>query len=119
MKNQIIRTLVLQYILGGIYLISMALWDKTVLFSALVGCMAALIPNTYFGIRMAQASGNNNAVQWLGYAYRSEIVKWLMMGMIFVLAFSTDNDWDPGYLFTGFALILLSGRFAAFVIKGN
>ena len=119
MKNQIIRTLILQYILGGIYLFSMALWDKTVLFSALVGCMAALIPNTYFSIRMAQAAENNNAVQWLGYAYRSEIGKWLMTGMIFILAFNTDNDWDPGYLFAGFVLILLTGWFAAFVIKGN
>ena len=119
MKNQIIKTLILQYVFGGIYLLGVALWDKTVLFSALVGCMAALIPNTYFSIRMTQAAENNNAVQWLGYAYRSEFGKWLMTGMIFVFAFNTDNDWDPGYLFAGFVLILLSGWFAAFVIKGN
>jgi F0F1-type ATP synthase assembly protein I len=119
MKNQIFRTLILQYFLGGIYLLGTALWDKTVLFSALVGCMAALIPNTYFSIRMAQTSENNNAVQWLGYAYRSEIAKWLMMGMIFILAFNTDNNWDPGYLFAGFVLVLMSGWFAAIVIKGN
>ena len=119
MKNQIFRTLILQYFLGGVYLFGTALWDNTVLFSALVGCLAALIPNTYFGIRMAQTPENKNAMQWLGFAYRFEIGKWLMMGMIFVLAFNMKNDWNPEYLFAGFVLVLMSGWFAAFVIKGN
>ena len=119
MKNQIIRTLILQYILGGIYLISLALWDKTVLFSALVGCMAALIPNTYFSIRMLQAAENNNAVQWLGYAYRSELVKWLMTGMIFLLAFTSNYPWDPIVLFAGFCLIQMSSWFVPLIVKGN
>ena len=119
MKNQIKKTLILQYILGGIYLISVALWDKTVLFSALVGCMAALIPNTYFSIRMLRATKNNNAPQWLGYAYRSEIGKWVIMSAIFLLAFTTDYPWDPVILFAGFVLIQISGWFTPFVIKGN
>ena len=84
MKNQIIRTLVLQYVLGAVYLAGTGLWDTAVMLSALVGCLAALIPGTYFGVRMMQATENNkDAAQWLGSAYRYEIGKWVMMGMIF------------------------------------
>ncbi len=119
MKNQIITTLVLQYILGGIFLITTSLWDMSVMFSAVVGCMAGLVPNTYFSIRMVQAAENNNALQWLSYAYRAEIGKWVMTGIIFALAFTSDHDWDPVHLFAGFVLILMSGWIAPFVIKGN
>lgn len=119
MKNQIIRTLIFQYILGGIYLLSTGLWDISVTLSALVGCVAGLAPNTWFSIRMLRAAENNNAMQWLGYAYRSEIGKWVLMGAVFVLAFSADYDWDPGYMFAGFVLIILSGLVAPLLIKGN
>lgn len=120
MKNQIIATLVFQYVLGGIYLIGMGLWDKTVLLSALLGCIAALLPKTYFGFRMIRAMENNkDALQWLGYAYRSEIGKWVLLALIFWLAFTTDYPWDPVVLFAGFVMIQLSGWFAPIVIKGN
>ena len=120
MKNQIIRTLVLQYILGLLYLFGAGLWDRAALFSALVGCLAALLPKTYFGIRTIKATeSNKDAAQWLGYAYRSEIGKWVITGAIFMLAFTTDYPWDPVVLFAGFVLIETSGWLAAFVIKGN
>ncbi len=119
MKNQIIRTLVLQYVLGGIYLAGTVLWDIALTPSALVGCAAALLPKTYFDFRMLQAAGNNNAAQWLGYAYRSEIGKWVITGTIFVLAFTSGYHWDPVVLFAGFVLIQLSGWLAPFVTKGN
>lgn len=118
MKNQIIKSLILQYALGMVFLSGAGLWDKTLMLSALVGCMAGLIPNTYFSMRMLQSANNNNAIQWLGYAYRSEIGKWLISGAIFVLAFSSDYPWDPVFLFAGFCLIQLSGWVTAFVIKG-
>jgi F0F1-type ATP synthase assembly protein I len=118
MKNQIIRTLVLQYILGVVYLTGAGLWDTAVMLSALVGCLAALVPGTYFGVRMMQATENNNdAAQWLGYAYRYEIGKWVMMGMIFILAFTSGYSWDPVVLFAGFVLIQLSGWLAP--LMGN
>ena len=120
MKNQIIRTLVLQYVLGVIYLIGTGLWDAAALLSALAGCLAALLPKTYFGTRMILATENNkDAVQWLGYAYRSEIGKWVIMALIFWLTFTTDYPWDPVVLFAGFVAIQLSGWLAPFVIKGN
>ena len=119
MKNQIIRALVLQYILGVTYLIVAGLWDIEFAPSALVGCLAALIPKTYFSIRMMREAKNNNAMQWLGYAYRSEIGKWVIMSAIFLLAFTSDYSWDPVVLFAGFVLIQVSGWLTPFVIKGN
>jgi len=120
MKNQIIRTLVLQYILGAIYLIGTGLWDTAAMFSALVGCLAALLPKTYFGIRTIMATeDNNNATQWLGYACRFDLGKWVMMAMIFWLAFTSGYPWDPVVLFAGFVLIQISGLFAPLVIGVN
>ena len=120
MKNQIIRTLILQYILGVIYLTGTGLWDAAAMLSALVGCIAALIPKTYFGLRMMRATEQEkDAAQWLGYAYRSEIGKWVIMGAIFAAAFTTDYPWDPVVLFAGFILIQLSGRVISLVIKDN
>jgi len=119
MKNQIIRLLVFQYFLGIVYLAGTGLWDVAFIPSALLGCMAALLPKTYFSFRMLRATENNNAPQWLGYAYRSEIGKWVIMSVILLLAFTTHYPWDPVILFAGFVLIQLSGWFTPFVTKGN
>jgi ATP synthase protein I len=119
MKNQIIRVLILQYFLGGIYMAATGLWDAVAMISALAGCMAALIPKTYFSLRMLRSTEDKNAAQWLSYAYRSEIGKWVIMGVIFLLAFTADYPWDPVVLFAGFVLIQMSGWLAPFVIKGN
>jgi F0F1-type ATP synthase assembly protein I len=81
--------------------------------------MAGLAPNTYYGIRMLKQVDNNSAVQWLGYAYRIEFVKWLMTGLIFLLAFTTNYPWDPIVLFAGFCLIQMSSWFIPLIVKGN
>ena len=119
MKKQIYATLIIQYILGMIYLIGVVIWDDSVMLSALVGCMACLAPNSYHSIRMLKQTKNNSAVQWLGYAYRSEFVKWLMTGIIFLLAFTANYQWDPIILFAGFCLIQISSWFIPVIIKGN
>jgi len=119
MKNQILRTLIAQYALGWIYLLGVVIWNDSVMLSALVGCIACLLPNTYHSIRMLKQTENNNAVQWLGYAYRSEFVKWLMAGMIFLLVFTTDYQLDPIILFSGYILIQVSSWFVPLVLKGN
>lgn len=119
MKNQIIKVLILQYFLGVVYLVVTALWDAATMISALTGCLAALVPKTYFSLRMLRTANDENAAQWLGYAYRSEIGKWVIMAAIFALAFSTGYPWDPVVLFAGFVLIQFSGWLAPIVIKGN
>ena len=119
MNNQIFKALIIQYTFGAVYLLGTGLWDTTLMLSALVGCIAGLIPNTYFFMKMSRQPENNDAAQWLGYAYRSEFGKWLMTGMIFLLAFTSDHSWDPVVLFAGYILILLSSWFVPFLIKGN
>ena len=123
MKSQIIKVLILQYGLGAVYLVTTGLWDTAAIISAMTGCMAALLPKTYFSMRMLRSTEDKNAQQWLGYAYRSGIGKWVIMGSIFMIAFSTDYHWDPVILFVGFVVIQLSGWLAPFVIifytKGN
>jgi len=119
MKNQLLHTLLVQYAIGGIYLFGVVIWDDNVMLSALVGCMACLVPNTYHSIRMLKQIDNNNAVQWLGYAYRSEFVKWLMTGMIFMLAFTANYEWDPVVLFAGYILIHITSWLVPPGLTGN
>ncbi len=119
MNSQIWKILGIQAVLSGIYVSAMGIWDEKAILSALVGCMACLIPNGYFNFRMMRQSENYSAEQWLGYAYRSEFGKWVMAGTIFVLAFTSNHPWDPIVLFSGYALIQISGWFLLFVMKGN
>jgi len=120
MKSQILRTLVFQFVLGGVYLTGIGLWDPTEIPSALAGCVASLVPKAYFDMKMSQAANNNSdAASWLGYAYRAEIGKWVIMGSIFVLAFTSEYSWDPVILFAGFVLLQLSGWFVPLITKGN
>ena len=119
MKSQILQTLFVQYAMGGIYVFGVVIWNDNVMLSALVGSIACLAPNTYQSVRMLKQTENNNAPQWLGYAYRSEFGKWLMTGMIFVLAFTANYEWDPIVLFAGYIMIQISGWFLPLVLKGN
>jgi F0F1-type ATP synthase assembly protein I len=119
MKNQFLQPLIVQFAVSGIYTFGVVIWNDNVMLSALVGCMACLVPNTYLSIRMLKQIDNNNPVQWLGYAYRSEFVKWLMTGMIFMLAFSANYEWDPIVLFAGYILIHITSWFVPLVFKGN
>jgi len=119
MKNQIIQALIIQYSSGGIYLFGVVIWNESVMLSAITGCIACLVPNTYQSIRMLKQTDNNNVVEWLAYAYRSEIVKWLMTGMIFLLAFTANYEWNPIVLFTGYILIHITSRFVPLILKGS
>lgn len=119
MKNHIIRILVFQYILGFVYLTGSGLWDKTLVLSALVGCLAALLPKTYFSIRMLRATEDYSAPQWLSYVYRSTMGKWMIMLTVMLVAFTSKHPWDPLVFFAGFVLIQMSGWFAPLVTKGN
>jgi F0F1-type ATP synthase assembly protein I len=120
MKEQIYRALGFQFALGGVYLTGIGLWDPAGIPSALVGCVASLVPKTYFDMKMSRAADNDSdAVGWLGYALRAEIGKWVIMGAIFALAFTSDYPWDPVVLFAGFVLLQVSGWFVPLVTKGK
>ena len=118
-RNQVAGLLLLQYGLGLVYLAAAILWDAALALSALVGCLAALVPKTYLGLRMLRGPQMQDATQWLGHAYRSEIGKWMITGAIFAIAFASGYPWEPVAMFAGFVLIQLSGLLAPIVMKGN
>lgn len=121
MKQQVIKLLLGQYLLALLFVAVGAMWGENAVMSALTGCLAALVPNTFFSFRMLQASRRDyeEAAHFLRDAFRAEFQKWLMTGMILFLAFSSDYQWSPGFLFAGFGLLLISGGFMSFILKGD
>jgi len=119
MIKQIRLLLALQSGIMMIYLLLVFLLGWGDLFSALTGCLASLLPTAYFCIRMMRQVDNNNAEQWLGYAYRTDIGKWIMTGVIFALAFTSGYQWDPVILFVGYLLLQMSGMFIPLIQKGT
>ena len=119
MKAQVLQLFKIQLLVTFIYpaLIVLFAWGDAL--SALVGCLASLLPSTYFGIRMLKQAENNNAEQWLGYAYRSDIGKWILAGIVFALAFTSGYRWDPIVLFAGYLLTQMSGMFLPIIQKGK
>ena len=121
MKQQVIKLLVGQYVLALGFISVSAMWGEAAAFSALTGCLAALLPNTFFSVRMLRAATRDyeDASQFVRDAFRAEFQKWLMTGMILVLAFTSDYQWNAGFLFAGFGLLLFTGVFVSFVLKGD
>lgn len=119
MNFQIRKALLIQTTLSVFCVLATAIWSTDAVFSATIGCMAGLIPNVYFYSRLSLQPENNDAQQWLAYVYRSEIGKWLVTGLIFMLAFASDYSWHPIVLFVGYLFIQVSGWFVPFIIKGN
>jgi F0F1-type ATP synthase assembly protein I len=119
MKAHVRVVLTSQLVVMLIYIALVFLLNLGDPFSALVGCLASLIPGIYFFIKMMRQVDNDNAEQWLGYAYRSDFARWLMTGVIFALAFTSAYQWDPVILFVGFLLMQISGMFAPLIQKGN
>ncbi len=119
MKTQVQLLLTVQLVFMLIYCLLVYIFRQGSEFSALTGCLASLLPSIYFSYKMLQQASNDNATEWLGYTYRSNIGKWLMAGMIFVLAFTADYQWDPVILFVGYLLIQMSGFFVPILYKGK
>ncbi len=119
MKAQIQRLLTVQTVVTVLFLLLVLISGWGDGFSALTGCLASLIPSGYFGYKMLRQADNDNAVEWLGYTYRSGIGKWLMAGLIFGLAFGSGYQWDPFILFAGYLLVQMSGMLVPFIHKGN
>ena len=118
MKAQVQLLLTVQLVLMLLYIgfvYGLKLGD---LFSAFVGCLASLIPSMYFSFKMLRSRLETDAAEWLAYAYRSDIGKWIMAAMIFALAFSSDYSWDPLILFIGYLLVQMAGMFVPLLQKG-
>ena len=120
MKKQVIQVLVAQCALTLILVSVLALTGSDeIAFSGLVGCLTGLVPNAYVLRRMLRQADNVSAEEFVSYAYRSQIGKWIMTGMMFVLIFTAEYVWDPVGLFAGFCLITLSSGFVPIFVKGD
>ena len=118
MKAQVQLLLTVQLVLMLIYSGLVFLLDLGDFFSAITGCLASLVPSLYFSIKMLRSGLENDATEWLAYAYRSDIGKWIMAAMIFALAFSSGYQWDPLILFIGYLLVQMAGMFVPLLQKG-
>ena len=118
MKAQVQLLLTVQLVLMLIYLGLVTGLGFGDFFSALTGCMASLIPSAYFSFKMLRSRLDTDASEWLAYAYRSDIGKWIMAAMIFALAFSSGYQWDPMILFIGYLLVQMAGMFVPLLQKG-
>jgi F0F1-type ATP synthase assembly protein I len=119
MKAQIRLLLTVQLSVMIGYLIVIFIADRQGLVSAATGCLASLLPSLYFSFRMLRCSNVDDAAQWLSHAYRSDIGKWVLAGVIFALAFSSGYQWDPIILFIGYLLVQMSAMFLPIMFKGN
>lgn len=119
MKAQIQFLLGIQLVVMLVYMALVYLLQLGDKLSAWTGCLASLLPSIYFCTRMMRQADNNDAAAWLGYAYRSDIGKWVFAGVIFAVAFSSGYQWDPIVLFVGYLLVQVSGMFIPLIHKGN
>ena len=119
MKSQIQLLLTTQLVVMLVFLALVYVFGLGDELSALTGCLASLFPSVYFSFRMLRQASNNNAVEWLGYAYRSDVGKWVMAAIIFALIFTSKYQWDVLILFVGYLLVQISGMFVPFLEKSN
>ncbi len=119
MKSYILLLLVVQLITMLVFMASVFVFHLGDIVSALSGCLASIIPSLYFSYKMSRQANNKNASAWLGYAYRADIGKWVMAGIIFALLFTSGYQWDPLILFVGYLLVQISGIFVPIFEKGN
>lgn len=119
MKGQIYKALAIQYVVGCVFLAGLFFWNPDIVYSGLVGCLTALLPSTYINSRMARKTDDYSAQQWLSYAYRTQLGKWFMTIMIFVLVLTAEYTWHYAILFTGFCLIQITSCIVPLMIKGD
>ena len=119
MKTQVQHLLIIQLLVMLGYLVAVYVLRPGSLLSGLTGCLASLIPSFYLSFRMLRRNHVDDAAEWLGHAYRSDIGKWLMSAMIFALAFTSGYSWDPVILFVGFLLVQMSAMFLPLINKGE
>lgn len=93
--------------------------QQTAVFSAFVGVVACLIPESYQGWKVSKADKVFEPNMWLRLTYQSMISKWLMTAMIFAISFSSDFEWDYKILFIGYLIVNVFGLLTPILIKGK
>ncbi|MFT5503029.1 MAG: ATP synthase protein I [Gammaproteobacteria bacterium] len=120
MKKQIVQGLAAQILLAVVLAIGIEFFHSGESFvSVVAGSLAAILPNGYIGYKIFRQSGAITAHEFVNYAYRSQLGKWVMTGMIFVLIFTADYNWDPLSLFAGYCVVAIAGGFIPLIFKSD
>jgi len=80
--------------------------------SVIIGALIAIIPGAYFGYMYFRETGSRAMQRTIRRAYIAEVVKLIMMGVGFALAFKFVDSLNPLVLFCGFVLTHGCGIFA-------
>lgn len=115
--NKNIKASILARLLAScLFVIFIYLFHQVAVFSAFVGVLACLIPESYQGWKVSKTENEFEPGKWLRLAYQSMISKWLMTAVIFVMAFSSSLQWDYKILFIGYLVVNVSGLLTPILI---
>lgn len=95
--------------------LSAAIWagfDGVAGYSALLGCLAAVIPNAFLALRLMVSQTKDGAKALLGAAWIGEIGKLALTVLIFTLVFTQVRPLNAAAVFAGFIttqLVTFSG----------
>lgn len=95
---QLVVGAVLAAVLWGVY-------GNTAGYSAFLGSLACVVPNTFFGLRMMAPRRDANAL--LRAAWIGELIKLVLTVLIFTLVFTQVRPLSPAALFAGFIVTQL------------
>lgn len=119
MNRNIKAAILARLLVSCLFVVFIYLFYQMSVFSAFVGVLACLIPESYQGWKVFNAEKEFEPNTWLRLAYQSMIGKWLMTAMIFAISFSSDFKWDYKILFAGYLFVSIFGLLTPILIKGK
>lgn len=129
-RPPVYRWLLLQ---GGVaILISLAFWlaggdsgeggsgyDWVSGYSALLGGLIFVVPNSYFAFKVFAHSGARAAPQIMGSFYRGEAGKLILCAILFAVVFKFVRPIDVTALFSTFAVMLVTNWLTPLFLTGS
>ncbi|MBL7004279.1 MAG: ATP synthase subunit I [Gammaproteobacteria bacterium] len=119
MNKNIIQALIARLIVATFYVLYFIFVNAELVFSALVGVLACLVPEVYQGMKLSKSVPELEPSKWLRLAYQAMFGKWLMSIIILAIAFSSSVEWNYFILFSGYFLVNVSGLLAPILNKGK
>ena len=98
-------------------LASFLLWGRVFAYSLLLGGLISAVPNAYYARTVFRQLGARAMVRTVKAIYMGELIKLVLMGAGFALAFTLVEPVDAIALFAGFVLVHLVGIVALVKIQ--
>jgi ATP synthase protein I len=87
--------------------------------SALLGSLVCVLPNTFLGVRIVLAGGGGDARKLLRASYVGAAGKLLLTAALFAVVFALVRTLDPGWFFGGFMLSQLVIWASPILLRGT